>query len=99
MERVLYLNLKGVYFDAIKSGVKKYEFRECSKWAKKLDGREYDLICIMKGYPKKTDMSRRFYCKWKGCFQTVLKSHPHFNNHDTKVFAINVSEIVEENNG
>ena len=59
-ERILTLPLKGVYFDQIKSGDKTQEYREVTPfWKKRLENREYDFVVLTRGYPKKTDQSRR----------------------------------------
>ena len=89
--KTLYFNLKSEYFDAIKSGKKIYEYRLANKfWRKKLEGREYDKIVLMKGYPKKGDMSRRIERPWRGCTLTKIK-HKLFGSREVEVFAIMVN--------
>lgn len=89
--RTLHLPLKGIYFDQIKSGEKKQEFRAVSDhWAKRLEGREYDQICLTRGYPKKDDPERTLIRPWRGCKRTWI-NHPHFGPQDVEVFAIPVN--------
>jgi hypothetical protein len=52
--KILHLHLKYKWFDLIKSGKKKIEYREVTEyWEKRLVSRKYDFIFIYKGYPKK----------------------------------------------
>jgi len=48
---LLHLNLRRTYFDQIAQGGKKTEYRDRSAyWAKRLEGRAYDLIVFRNGY-------------------------------------------------
>ena len=92
--RVLTLPLKGEYFDQIKDGVKKEEYRKCSAfWMKRLWLKSFDKIVLTRGYPKKTDTTRRLELPWRGC--TIKKiTHPHFGSEPVNVFAIRLSETL-----
>jgi hypothetical protein len=47
---LLHLNLRRTYFDQIAQGGKKTEYRDRSAyWAKRLEGRAYDLIVFRNG--------------------------------------------------
>lgn len=88
--RVLHLNLKSEYFDEIASGTKELEYRlRTPNWRKRLEGRVYDQIALAKGYPKKSDTSRKIYCEWNG-YQILTIQHKHFGSDPVEVFAINV---------
>ncbi len=66
----LILNLKKTYFDQIKSGEKKYEYREIKPyWTKRL-GKKYRYIQIRLGYPKNDDFEKILVFPWRGKFQT-----------------------------
>jgi hypothetical protein len=94
--RTLTLALKAEYFDAIRDGSKIEEFRlRNDYWGKRLEGREYDLIVLTKGYPKADDHSRRIQLPWRG-FREITITHPHFGNVPTDVYAIQVSERVAQ---
>jgi hypothetical protein len=94
--RTLTLALKAEYFDAIRDGSKIEEFRlRNDYWAKRLEGREYDLVVLTKGYPKTDDMSRRIQVPWRG-FRKITITHPHFGNVPTEVYAIQVSDRVPQ---
>jgi hypothetical protein len=94
--RTLTLALKAEYFDAIRDGSKIEEFRlRNDYWAKRLEGREYDLVVLTKGYPKTDDMSRRIQLPWRG-FRKITITHPHFGNVPTEVYAIQVSDRVPQ---
>jgi len=88
--RRLVLPLKAEYFDAIRAGTKPEEYRLVNDyWRKRLEGREYDVIELTKGYPKRDDSGRRLVRPWRGYkIKTIV--HPHFDNVPVEVFAINV---------
>ena len=66
----LILNVKKKYFDEIKSGKKRYEYREIKPyWTKRLS-KKYTGIQIRLGYPKNTDTSRILRFPWRGKFET-----------------------------
>ena len=53
LQSILVLHVKGKYFDQIKSGEKTEEYREIKPyWKKRLFGKSYAGIVIMRGYPK-----------------------------------------------
>lgn len=94
---VLYLNLKAVYFDQIKRGVKTEEYRLYNDyWKKRLlepDGyvsKIWDRVILRSGYPKKDDYEKQLNRPWMGiCVKTI--THPHFGSKPVKVFAIRVN--------
>jgi len=87
----LHLPLKGVYFDEIKSGAKIDEYRLITPfWARRLEGRTYDQIKLTKGYPPKSDSSRRMTRPWCG-FRKMIITHPHFGPDPVEVYAIRVN--------
>jgi len=87
---ILQLALKAEYFDAIAAGEKTEEFREANAyWTKRLEGRSFSKIVLTKGYPPKTDASRRIICPWKGLVRKTI-IHEHFGNEPIEVFAISV---------
>ena len=89
--KTLYLPLKAEYFDEIKSGEKKYEYRRVNKfWRKRLSGRNFAKIVLMKGYPKKDDKSRRIERPWRGHHLEII-THKHFGDKPVEVFAIRVN--------
>lgn len=86
----LQLAVNGEYFDQMKSGEKKFEYRLLNDyWRKRLINREYDRLIITKGYPKKDDESRRIDMKYKG-YEIKKIIHPHFGSESVDVFAIYV---------
>lgn len=88
---VLTLPLKGVYFDQIASGEKRYEYRlRNAYWEKRLLFKSYSGVVLTKGYPKVGDESRRIRRPWLGWLIEVIK-HPHFGPHPVEVFAIRVN--------
>jgi hypothetical protein len=50
---VLFLTLKREFFDAIKAGTKKKEYREIKPWStSRLVGKHYDYVLFQNGYNK-----------------------------------------------
>jgi len=92
-ERVLTIPLKGVYFDQIKSGDKRTEYRlRTPYWTKRLRMREYDLIALTRGYPKGggVEGETRLTRKWNG-FSVGTITHEHFGPGAVDVYNIDVS--------
>jgi hypothetical protein len=89
--RTLHLNLKAEYFDQIKAGEKREEFRLCTPfWTKRLIGTQYDNILVKRGYPKNDDTNRVIERPWLG-FAVKMITHPHFGPEPVQVFAITVN--------
>lgn len=87
----LYLPLKSVYFDQIKSGQKTEEFRLATPfWAKRLVNRHYDQILLTKGYPTKACLERRLSRPWRG-YRKITITHEHFGSDPVEVYAIRVN--------
>lgn len=84
----LHLPLKGEYFDAIKSGEKLEEYRLCTEfWEKRIEEKQIDSIVLTRGYPKRTDQSRRMVLPWRG-YEIKEITHPHFGPDPVRVYAI-----------
>ncbi len=89
--KTLHLPLKGEYFDQIKDGTKTEEYRLCSSfWMKRLWNQSFDKIVLTRGYPKKSDTSRRLELPWRG-YEIKKITHPHFGPDPVNVFAIRVN--------
>ena len=89
--RILHLNLKKQYFNEIKSGNKKFEYRLASPyWKKRIVGREFDKIVLYSGYPRKDDRSRRITRRWAG-YQIKIIRHDFFGPKPVEVFSIRVN--------
>jgi len=86
----LHLNLKGEYFDQIKSGEKLFEYRLYSKWYKRLVNKPFDTILVKRGYPKANDTSRIVVRPWQG-FVVQELLHPLFGDTPVQVCAIKVN--------
>jgi Zn/Cd-binding protein ZinT len=92
MNKILTLNLKREYFEAIKSGVKKEEYREIKEyWTKRLN-KEFTEIHIKLGYPKATEEDKILKFKWNG-FKIKEITHKQFGNNKIKVYAIDLREV------
>jgi hypothetical protein len=91
----LTLPLKAEYFDAIKAGTKPKEFRLANAyWTRRLLNRTYDRVVLTRGYPPRSDKSRRLERAWRGCEITTI-THPHFGPDPVTVFAIDVNTTLE----
>lgn len=89
MKRILHLPLKKIYFEQIKLGIKKEEYRlQNEYWSKRLENREYDEIHIKLGYPKHDDSERIIIVPWLGVTKKTI-NHEHFFG-IADVFAIKI---------
>lgn len=93
--RVLRLNLKGCYFDAIREGTKTKEYRLAEKWEKRIRNGCYrigvDEILLLRGYPKRGDESRVMRRIWNGYTIEEIQ-HEHFGPQKVRVLAIDVTK-------
>ena len=88
--KTLILPVKRKWFDLIKSGEKKFEFRlQNDYWERRLLGSRdrYGMIVVTLGYPKKTDASKRLVFKYKGWMEQKIISSE-FGPNPVDVFAI-----------
>lgn len=94
--KTITFNLERKYFEQIKGGEKKEEYREMKPfWGKRLENRDYDVVIIKLGYPKKgMDEGKVLYFKWKG-FTIKEIEHEVFNGKKQDVYAIDLSEKFE----
>jgi len=87
----LQLAVNGEYFDQMRRGEKKFEYRLLNDyWRKRLVNREYDRLIITRGYPRADDSSRRIDVPYQG-YKLQSITHPHFGPDPVNVFAINVN--------
>lgn len=87
----LTLPLKREYFDAIKSGEKKFEYRLYTAfWGTRLISKHFDKIVLTLGYPKRGDRGRRIERPWRG-YKVEIITHPEFGDEPVRVFAIRVN--------
>jgi hypothetical protein len=95
----LVLPLKAEYFNAIRTGEKKEEFRLCTPfWRKRLDGKTFSRVVLTLGYPSRDDEARRLVMPWRGMRETTIR-HPHFGPDPVKVYAIKVQQDAPERHG
>ncbi len=95
----LHLSLKAEYFNAIRDGIKREEFRLMTLyWVRRLHGRQYDAIHLTLGYPARDDHARHLHRSWRG-FTVKTITHPHFGPDPVKVFSIDVSTPLEAAHG
>lgn len=87
----LQLAVNGEYFDQMKSGEKKFEYRLLNDyWRKRLVNREYDRLIITRGYPRADDSDRRIDIPYQGYkVQSII--HKHFGPDPVNVSAIKVN--------
>lgn len=82
------LALKKQYFEEIKAGLKKEEFRLYNDyWKKRLENKHYDELILTLGYPKKEDKEKILTLKYNGYTIKEIR-HPHFGSEPVKVFAL-----------
>lgn len=85
----LHLHVKTCFFNAIKSGEKKKEYRlDNEYWRKRLIGRDYDGILIYNAYlPGDHNRIAMPFVGW--VLETI--THPHFGPEPVRCFAIHVT--------
>lgn len=89
--KALRLPLKRQYFEEIKSGEKKHEYRLYNDyWKKRLMGKDFSHIVLTLGYPKAGDPNRTLNRPWLG-FNIKTIQHSEFGEEPVKVFAIRVN--------
>lgn len=91
--RVLRLNLKREYWEAIRDGSKLVEYRIASKWRNRLEGKAFDAIDLCLGYPSAIQTDRVIRRKWNG-YTVETITHEHFGPNPVEVLVIDVSEEV-----
>lgn len=95
LARILHLPLKREYFEQIKVGVKLEEYRLVNDyWRARLYAKDYDVIVLTLGYPKRADSARRLELPYKG-YMVKQITHSHFGPTPVFVFAINVQHEVQ----
>jgi len=92
--KILHLHVKKKYFDQIKSGKKKIEYRRATPyWKKRLViGTEYDLIMVYCGYPRKGDSSKTLLYRYQGYYHESNFVHEEFGEKPVNVFCIRLQE-------
>lgn len=84
----LQLNLRGEYFDAIKAGDKREEYRLATPyWARRLHRKDFETITLLRGYPPRGDTQRTLVLPWRGYRLRTIR-HPYFGPDPVRVFAI-----------
>lgn len=87
----LFIIIKRKYFDQIKAGAKKEEYREMTEyWSNRLIDRNYDNIIFQAGYQKE---SPRLKVKFNGVERKKI-THEFFNNETKEVFAIQLGDKI-----
>jgi len=87
--KTLHLHLKYEYFDEIKSGAKKEEYREAERWEEKLCRNNYTKIRLYRGYSP-VSPATILDLPYKGFIFKKI-THPHFGPDEIAVCAIDVS--------
>jgi len=83
MPAILYLVLKFKWFDQVKSGEKKFDYRLFnSYWKARFHHHQYKRLVLMRGYTK-----TRIELPWQG-YEIKTITHEEWDNVPTKVFAI-----------
>lgn len=91
--KVLRLAVRKEYFEQIKAGIKKEEYRLIKPyWIKRL-AKEYDQVWITLGYPKKIEKEKVLKFKYAG-FCSKKINHKEFGISDVEVYAIKLGEKI-----
>lgn len=88
----LILPLKRKWFEAIKAGTKREEYRlDNEYWQRRLTGKTFDRIILTLGYPKRDDHARRIVLPWRG-YRKITIASEEWNNELRQVFAIYLTD-------
>lgn len=91
MNKTLVLRVKAQYFNAIKSGTKKEEYRLVTPyWQKRIENKEFSQVVITLGYPPANDTSRTLVFPWNG-YEVKPLTHPEFGADPVAVYAIKLN--------
>jgi hypothetical protein len=92
--KILHLNLKTHWFNDIKNGTKKFEYRVYNKfWKKRILGKEFDRVCIHLGYPKRGTLGRTLTFRWRG-FKILKIVSAEFGLTPVRCFAIDLNHRI-----
>ncbi len=84
----LTLHLTFEYFDQIKAGTKTVEYPLCKPfWHKRLVGRTYDSIHIIRAYPRKGEAGKVVAFPYNG-YTVETITHEHFGDDPVEVYVI-----------
>lgn len=87
--KILKLVLKYKYYDLIKSGIKKEEYRLYKKsYINKILGKKYDCICFYKGYSKE-----KIFFKYEGFVVKNIDTEIYGKN--KKMFVLKIGNKIE----
>lgn len=90
----LHLNLKKEYFNEIKNGTKKIEYRLKNQyWSKRLKNKEFDKVYIKLGYPK-SNQKEKILCFKLLKIEEQKISHKEFGNFPIEVYAIFLGDEI-----
>ena len=93
--KLLTLNLKRKYFEEIKSGEKRFEYRLLTDyWKKRIENREYNQVIIKLGYPKETEIDKIMVFPFNG-YEIQEIEHEHFGEKPVLVFAIKLEDRIK----
>lgn len=93
---ILRLNLKTKWWNQIKSGEKSDELRLATDyWKKRLIGRNYQEVHLLRGYPKQGDTESLIRRKFGGITEQTIV-HEEFGPNPVKVFVIEVQGKFED---
>lgn len=93
---ILTLAVNKKYFEQIKSGIKKEEYRLLKKhWITRIVNKPsnfYDFIVIQLGYPPKGTKEKQLFFFWRG-YEIKKITHEHFGENEVEVIAIKLERI------
>ena len=93
-KRTLTLHLKNEYFNQIKAGTKREEYRLFKDyWKKRIHHNDFEFILLLCGYPKANDHAKRLVCHYTG-HEVKDIIHPEFGENPVRVFALFVDRKV-----
>ncbi len=93
MSKNIVFNLKKEYFNQIKNGDKKFEYRLITDyWRKRLENKDYDLLIFKLGYPSHSEKDKILTTKYIG-YEIQKIKHKHFGYNEVEVYAIKIGDL------
>jgi len=91
--KILHLHVRRIYFNQIKEGSKKLEYRRRNKFWSKILYQFYDEVWIYDGYPPAGEKDRILKFNYKGYAEHTIQ-HEHFGPEPVEVFAIILEDKI-----
>lgn len=92
--KILKIPVKKEYFEQIKAGTKKEEYRLFKEyWRKRLENKNYDEVWITLGYPSKAEKNKILKFKYIGYIKKIIQ-HKEFGDFPVEIYSIKLKQRI-----